>query len=104
MMSEEQTKYLQDMERIHTSLKKKFNKIETAKKRWYVYREELEPVLTEEERAFIGVYWKGGGKKPPFMRRQTIDKLLVRKFMSTIPEDWKKCDMGNNIPAIKYIR
>lgn len=102
VLSDEQIAQLKEMNEIHLSIRSKIDTLEGVKRRWYLLKEELEPLLTKKEREFIGPYWKGGYRRPKYMKMRTVDALLRRKFFTTIPKNWKTMEM-NGIPKIKFL-
>lgn len=78
---------------------------ERAKREYYVWRSELEPHLTDEEKEFIGSFWKArmrNGKKDYFTKSRSIQRILLKKF-ELANEGWRREQIGN-LPQVKFIR
>lgn len=90
------------IDRIYGSLKYKFNlTLKEINKdqslfRYYLLREELEPILTEEEKEFIG-FWKGNwSKKPEHIKLDCLEKRMMRATYKLFPNLKKELrDAGN---------
>lgn len=90
---------------VAASVLMKVQVCERAKREYYVWRSELEPHLTEDEKQFIGEFWKArmrNGKKDYFTKSRSIQKILLKKF-ELANEGWRREQIGD-LPQVKYIR
>lgn len=53
-------------------------------KRFFLYKEEIEPLLTQEESDFIG-FWKGSRAGRPILKRDCIEKRMRRMLYQAFP-------------------
>lgn len=83
------------IDRLYTSVKLKFRstlnainaqrELQDQPKRFFLYKEELDPILTEEEaNEFIG-FWKGSFKGRPIIKEDCITKRLNRMVYKHFP-------------------
>lgn len=90
---------------IAASVLLKVQVCERAKREYYVWRSELEPHLTQEEKDFIGQFWKAklrNGKKDYFTKSRSIQRILLKKF-ELANEGWRREQIGD-LPQVKFIR
>jgi hypothetical protein len=84
-------KYEMTLELVNKALKQKHKESGKSGKyipRYYVLKEELEPILSQEEKDFIG-FWKGSIKGTPRLTKYCIQKRMNRAVFQTYPEFYK---------------
>ena len=98
--------YNKQINDVFQSLIVKVQKAQRMKGKPYIFRDELEPHLTQEEIDFIGPYWKSrklsDGSRVQYTKSYSLQKILLRKFSVANP-DWKKEKLGDTA-AVKYLR
>lgn len=110
---ESRRSYNQEINRVHLQVRKLASRIIKCTGKRVVLRSELEPMLSEEEKLFIGPYWKSkkaGDGRIYYTKISSLDKILMRKFYDK-NSDWKKeqlakIENGNLslVPKISFLR